>query len=78
LPFFEIRRPFPHAGQRRRISRARGYEEEGESVRVGAWPVHFVPVFSPLTREAIDRLAGAHDLSDAWDRFTRRFLDDRD
>lgn len=107
--------------------RTRGYEEEGESVRVGAWPVQFVPVFSPLTRdalntaetadfegvpfrvvgaahlavialsvgrakdlarvlallesgavtrEAIGRLAGAHGLSDAWDRFTRRFLDD--
>lgn len=109
--------------------RARGYHEEGESVRVGAWPVQFVPVFSPLTldalnaaetadfegvpfrvvgaahlaviglsvgrakdfarvlallesgavtREAIGRLAGEHGLSNAWDRFARRFLDDRE
>jgi hypothetical protein len=28
---------------------------EGESVRVGAWPVQFVPVFSPLTREAMEQ-----------------------
>ena len=31
--------------------RTRGYEPEGEAVRVGAWPVQFVPVFSDLTRE---------------------------
>jgi len=108
--------------------RARGYHEDGESVRVGAWPVQFVPVFSPLTRdalstaettdfegvplrvvgavhlavialsvgrakdlarvlallesgavtrEAIGRLAGEHGLSEAWERFARRLLDDR-
>ena len=28
---------------------------EGESVRVGAWPVQFVPVFSPLTQEALEQ-----------------------
>ena len=33
--------------------RTRGYEPEGEAVRVGAWPVQFVPVFSDLTREAV-------------------------
>ena len=33
----------------------RGHRAEGEAVRVGAWPVQFVPVFSPLTREALDR-----------------------
>ncbi|MGH9363712.1 MAG: hypothetical protein ACRD1B_00385 [Thermoanaerobaculia bacterium] len=32
---------------------ARGYQPEGEAVRVGAWPVQFVPVFSPLTQEAL-------------------------
>jgi hypothetical protein len=108
--------------------RARGYHEEGKSVRVGAWPVQFVPVFSPLTldalnaaetadfegvpfrvvgaahlaviglsagrakgfarvlalldgavtREAIGRLAGEQGLSNAWDRFVRMFLDDRE
>ena len=108
--------------------RARGYHEDGESVRVGAWPVQFVPVFSPLTRDALDtaettdfegvplrvvgavhlavialsvgrakdlarvlallesgavtreaigRLAAEHGLSEAWERFGRRFLDDR-
>ena len=34
--------------------RARGYVPEGEAVRVGAWPVQFVPVFSELTREAVN------------------------
>lgn len=32
---------------------ARGYHPEGEAVRVGAWPVQFIPVFSPLTGEAM-------------------------
>jgi hypothetical protein len=33
---------------------ARGYQPEGEAVRVGAWPVQFVPVFSALTGEALE------------------------
>jgi hypothetical protein len=33
---------------------ARGYPPEGEAIRVGAWPVQFVPVFSPLTQEALE------------------------
>jgi hypothetical protein len=33
----------------------RGYRPEGEAVRVGAWPAQFVPVFSPLTREAMEQ-----------------------
>jgi hypothetical protein len=33
----------------------KGYTLEGESVRVGAWPVQFVPVFSSLTREAVEQ-----------------------
>lgn len=107
--------------------RNRGYAPDGEAVRVGAWPVQFIPVFSPLTAEAVDRaetadfdgtpfrvvgavylavialsvgrakdfarvlallesgavtrgdmgaLAGRHGLTDAWTRFSRRFLDD--
>lgn len=32
----------------------RGYRAEGEAVRVGAWPVQFVPLFSDLTREAVE------------------------
>jgi len=108
--------------------RDRGYMPEGEAVRVGAWPVQFIPVFSPLTKEAVNRadsadfdgvpfrvvtadylavialsvgrakdfarilallesaavtredigaLAARHGLTDAWSRFTRRFLDDK-
>lgn len=34
---------------------ARGYRPECGAVRVGAWPVQFVPVFSPLTREALEQ-----------------------
>jgi len=31
----------------------RGWQPEGEAIPVGAWPVQFIPVFSPLTREAL-------------------------
>lgn len=30
-----------------------GYRPEGEAIRVGQWPVQFIPVFSPLTAEAV-------------------------
>jgi len=30
-----------------------GYRPEGEAVRVGAWPVQFIPVFSPLAEAAL-------------------------
>jgi hypothetical protein len=33
---------------------AKGCSPAGEAIQVGAWPVQFVPVFSPLTREALD------------------------
>ncbi len=105
----------------------KGYPAEGEAIRVGAWPVQFVPVFSPLLQEALDcaetadfdgvplrvvranhlavialsvgrpkdfarilslldsgsvsvegvaQLAAKHGLSDAWEKFERRFLDE--
>ncbi|MHB8655838.1 MAG: hypothetical protein ACYDA9_18395 [Terriglobia bacterium] len=34
---------------------ARGYHPEGEAVQVGAWPVQFVPVFNPLSEEALEQ-----------------------
>lgn len=34
---------------------ARSYPPEGEAIRVGAWPTQFVPVYTPLTREALDQ-----------------------
>jgi hypothetical protein len=34
---------------------ARGHPIEGEAIRVGAWPTQFVPAFSPLTDEAMER-----------------------
>ena len=33
--------------------RSRGYHAEGEAVRVGVWPVQFVPIFSQLTSSAV-------------------------
>lgn len=42
-------------GEIYRFCEARGYVAEGEAVRVGAWPAQFVPVFSALTREALER-----------------------
>ncbi|MBI1884283.1 MAG: hypothetical protein HYS08_08795 [Chlamydiae bacterium] len=105
----------------------KGYLPEGEAIRVGEWPVQFIPVFSPLTREAMEKaetadfegvpfrvvqadylavialsvgrakdfarilallesgsvqpkqineLAQRHNLSDAWDKFQRRFLNE--
>ena len=38
---------------------ARGHGPEGEAIRVGAWPVQFVPVFSPLTQEALEEAESA-------------------
>jgi hypothetical protein len=38
-----------------RFCAERGYQPEGEAVRVGAWPVQFIPVFNPLTEEALER-----------------------
>lgn len=32
---------------------AKGYHPEGEAIRVGSWPVQFVPAFNALTEEAI-------------------------
>ena len=34
---------------------AKGYQADGEAIRVGAWPTQFVPVFSPLTEEALEQ-----------------------
>jgi len=34
---------------------SKGYAPKGESVQVGAWPVQFIPAFSALTREAMER-----------------------
>jgi hypothetical protein len=104
----------------------RGWRSEGEAIRVGAWPVQFVPAFSALTKEAmeqaetadfegvplrvvradylavialsvgrakdctrilallesgsvtaatIEHLAVLHGLTEAWQKFRRRFLD---
>lgn len=33
----------------------KGYHIEGETINIGAWPVQFVPVFSPLTLEAVEK-----------------------
>lgn len=32
---------------------SRGYRPEGEAIRVGDWPVQFIPAFNPLTEEAM-------------------------
>jgi hypothetical protein len=34
---------------------ARGFLPEGEAVRVGTWPVQFIPVFDSLTRESLEQ-----------------------
>jgi hypothetical protein len=34
---------------------SRGFQPEGESIRVGDWPVQFIPAFNALTREAMER-----------------------
>lgn len=35
--------------------RERGYEPEGEAIRVGDWPVQFVPVYDTLTQESVEQ-----------------------
>ena len=32
----------------------KGFHPEGETISVGAWPVQFIPVFNPLTQEALE------------------------
>ncbi len=39
----------------REFATAGGYRPQGEAVGIGAWPVQFVPVFSPLTQEALEQ-----------------------
>lgn len=104
-----------------------GFSAEGEAIRVGAWPVQFMPAFGALTNEAMERadvvdfdgvplrvitadylavialsagrgkdfarilallesphvtrgqiaaLALKHGLTEAWNRFEERFIDD--
>ena len=36
-----------------RFCEGQGYVPEGEAIRIGGWPVQFIPVFSPLTEEAV-------------------------
>ncbi len=33
----------------------RGFHPEGEAIRIGEWPVRFIPAFDPLTRRAQSR-----------------------
>ena len=32
---------------------SRGYAPEGEAIRIGDWPVQFIPAFNPLTVGAV-------------------------
>ncbi len=34
---------------------SKGYSPQGEAIQVGAWPTQFLPVFSQLTREALEQ-----------------------
>ena len=36
-----------------RYCQSRGYMPEGEAIRVGEWPVQFIPVFNAVTEEAV-------------------------
>ena len=36
-----------------RYCSSKGYRPEGEALRVGSWPVQFIPAFSALTEEAM-------------------------
>jgi hypothetical protein len=33
---------------------SRGYQPEGEAIRVGGWPVQFIPAHDPLTQDAVE------------------------
>ena len=33
--------------------RAKGYEPEGEAIRIGDWPAQFIPAFDQLTKDAM-------------------------
>jgi hypothetical protein len=47
-----------------RFCEGKGFLPEGEAIRVGRWPVQFIPVFSSLTEEAV-REAETGDLDGA-------------
>ncbi len=36
-----------------RYCEVRGYAPQGEAIRVGSWPVQFIPAFDALTKEAV-------------------------
>src|SRR3972149_11360473 len=38
-----------------RFCDSKGFHPEGEAIRVGAWPVQFIPVFNALTQEAMEQ-----------------------
>src|SRR5258708_39377073 len=33
----------------------KGFQPEGEAIKVGVWPVQFIPAFNPLTHEAMEK-----------------------
>lgn len=49
---------------------SQGYCPEGEAIRVGDWPVQFIPVFSPLTEESVQQ-AEIGDIDDVPMRVVR-------
>ncbi|HUY36021.1 MAG TPA: hypothetical protein VMV69_25000 [Pirellulales bacterium] len=46
----------------------RGFHPKGEAIQIGAWPAQFVPVFSPLTREAMEHIQQSLDRQAAWQK----------
>lgn len=50
--------------------KSKGYQPEGEAIRIGDWPVQFIPVFDDLTRKAMEEAETA-DLDGAPLRVVR-------
>jgi len=40
-----------------RFCEERGYYPEGEAIRIGAWPVQFIPAFDTLSADALEHAA---------------------
>ena len=56
---------------------SQGYCPEGEAIRVGDWPVQFIPVFSPLTEESVQQAKGCPSSSEIRVARTSTVSEDR-
>lgn len=60
----------------------KGYQPEGEAVRIEGWPVQFLPLIQFFEEKVIEQdkfamIVERHNLSEKWKQFKARFLDEK-